>query len=160
MRENLRKPCVGEAKTYLGNEVAIRHHRDTCATIHCIHLEVARSRVGVLTKHALSSSLVPVIASHFKSLETRFPSIPLFLSHLDYLNYTRMAVQDRTTEFRACVSSIQNRTAARNPVKQPLLQNGKHSTHKSEFSRMAASIGKDLSKTTANLGRLAQCAFS
>lgn len=71
-----------------------------------------------------------------------------------------MAVQDRTNEFRACVGSIQNRLAARNPAKQQLLQNGKHSTPKSEFSRMAASIGKDLSKTTANLGRLALCESS
>ncbi|GJJ13495.1 hypothetical protein Clacol_007749 [Clathrus columnatus] len=62
-----------------------------------------------------------------------------------------MAVQNRTNEFRACVDSIRNRTT-RDLTKQH------HPTPKTEFSRMAATIGKDLSKTTANLGRLAQLA--
>lgn len=56
-------------------------------------------------------------------------------------------------------------------MKQPLLSNGHgHGMEKgkgkqagqdmsprSEFSRMAAGIGKDIAKTTANLGKLAQC---
>jgi hypothetical protein len=45
-------------------------------------------------------------------------------------------------------------------LKQPLLK-GKQRQEamgggRSEFSRMAASIGKDIAKTTANLGKLAQ----
>jgi syntaxin 5 len=68
-----------------------------------------------------------------------------------------MPVQDRTHEFHACVDSIRNRSAGRNhSAKQSLLPNGKHVSPKSEFSRMAAGIGKDIAKTTANLGKLAQ----
>ncbi|KAF8516542.1 t-SNARE [Hysterangium stoloniferum] len=70
-----------------------------------------------------------------------------------------MPIQDRTHEFRACVDSIRNRSAVRNPAKQQLLQNGKNpASVKSEFSRMAAGIGKDIAKTTGNLGKLAQLA--
>ena len=68
-----------------------------------------------------------------------------------------MPVQDRTHEFRACVDSIRNRSAGgRNATKQPLLPNGKQVLPKSEFSQMAAGIGKDIAKTTGNLGKLAQ----
>ena len=67
-----------------------------------------------------------------------------------------MPVQDRTHEFRACVDSIRSRSAGRNSTKQPLLLNGKQASPKSEFSRMAAGIGKDIAKTTGNLGKLAQ----
>lgn len=80
-----------------------------------------------------------------------------------------MPIQDRTHEFRACVDSIRNRSAGRgvsanahaHAGKQMLLQNGRRGngnvSQKSEFSRMAAGIGKDIGKTTANLGKLAQC---
>ncbi len=71
-----------------------------------------------------------------------------------------MPVQDRTNEFRACVDSIRNRSSfpARGAEqKQRLLQpNGKAGGSKSEFTRMASAIGKDISSTTVKLGKLAQ----
>ncbi|KAF7339261.1 Integral membrane protein sed5 [Mycena sanguinolenta] len=67
-------------------------------------------------------------------------------------------LQDRTNEFRSCVESIRSRSAGpRADAKQRLLRNGKTST-KSEFSRMASTIGKDISSTTIKLGKLAQLA--
>lgn len=68
-----------------------------------------------------------------------------------------MAVQDRTNEFRTCVDSIRNRSALpRNAEpKQRLLQGHAKSTPKTEFSRMASAIGKDISNTTIKLGKLA-----
>jgi len=78
-------------------------------------------------------------------------------------SYEDMPVQDRTTEFRACVDSIRNRSIGRGglSVKQPLLrgkQRQEVAAGRSEFSRMAAGIGKDIAKTTMNLGKLAQLA--
>ncbi|KAF8898952.1 t-SNARE [Infundibulicybe gibba] len=71
-----------------------------------------------------------------------------------------MPTQDRTNEFRACVDSIRNRSSIRSrdtESKQRLLQsNGK--LNKSEFSRMASTIGKDISNTTIKLSKLAQLA--
>ncbi|KAI0066459.1 t-SNARE [Artomyces pyxidatus] len=71
-----------------------------------------------------------------------------------------MPVQDRTNEFRACVESIRNRSSlpSRNAESKRLLQSQGRSESKSEFSRMAASIGKDISSTTLKLGKLAQLA--
>lgn len=68
-----------------------------------------------------------------------------------------MPVQDRTNEFLACVDSIISRTSipSRRDTKQKLLQNGKSVT-KSEFSRMASGIGKDISSTNIKLGKLSQ----
>ncbi|KAL5519243.1 SED5 [Sanghuangporus vaninii] len=74
-----------------------------------------------------------------------------------------MPIQDRTNEFRACVESIRNRSAAP-PSKiaeqrQRLLQQrGKENAAKSEFTRMATAIGKDISATTLKLNKLAQLA--
>jgi syntaxin 5 len=72
-----------------------------------------------------------------------------------------MPIQDRTVEFRSCVDSIRSRTSApqrRTQHSQKLLQaNGKEGS-KSEFTRMAAAIGKDISSTTVKLGKLAQLA--
>ncbi|KAJ4472684.1 t-SNARE [Lentinula lateritia] len=70
-----------------------------------------------------------------------------------------MPVQDRTNEFLACVDSIISRTSipSRRDTKQKLLQNGKSVT-KSEFSRMASGIGKDISSTNIKLGKLSQLA--
>ncbi|EAU92740.2 integral membrane protein sed5 [Coprinopsis cinerea okayama7 len=69
--------------------------------------------------------------------------------------------QDRTTEFRTCVESIRSRSApgARAEAKQRLLHqpNGKPAV-KSEFSRIASSIGKDISNTSLKLNKLAQLA--
>ena len=83
------------------------------------------------------------------------PILPVFL----FLDLT-MPVQDRTNEFRACVDSIRNRSSypARGAEqKQRLLQtNGKAGGSKSEFTRMASAIGKDISSTTVKLGKLAQ----
>jgi len=79
-----------------------------------------------------------------------------------------MPIQDRTNEFRACVDSIRSRSSnfpsARNAeAKRKLLQNGsgpkgEGKGSKSEFSRMAAAIGKDITNTTIKLGKLAQLA--
>ncbi|KIJ65025.1 hypothetical protein HYDPIDRAFT_89057 [Hydnomerulius pinastri MD-312] len=72
-----------------------------------------------------------------------------------------MAVQDRTNEFRACVDSIRNRSAVPPrgaEAKQRLLQSHGKGAAKSEFSRMASSIGKDISSTTIKLGKLAHLA--
>ncbi|GLB35954.1 putative syntaxin-5 N-terminal, Sly1p-binding domain [Lyophyllum shimeji] len=73
-----------------------------------------------------------------------------------------MPIQDRTNEFRACVDSIRSRSsipARGGEAKQRLLQaNGKPSGSKSEFSRMAAAIGKDISSTSVKLNKLAQLA--
>lgn len=74
-----------------------------------------------------------------------------------------MPVQDRTNEFKACVESIRNRSSypARSEAKQRLLQpaNGQAKSRtgpNSEFSRMAGSIGKEISSTTLKLQKLAQ----
>ncbi|KAH7914776.1 t-SNARE [Hygrophoropsis aurantiaca] len=72
-----------------------------------------------------------------------------------------MPVQDRTTEFRACVESIRNRSAVpprTAETKQRLLQSHGKTGAKSEFSRMASAIGKDISSTAIKLGKLAQLA--
>ncbi|KAI6153768.1 t-SNARE [Pisolithus tinctorius] len=72
-----------------------------------------------------------------------------------------MAIQDRTNEFRTCVDSIRNRSAPLpHPAeaKQRLLQSHAKGTPKSEFSRMASAIAKDISTTTVKLGKLAQLA--
>lgn len=76
-----------------------------------------------------------------------------------------MPVQDRTNEFKACVDSIRSRSSypGRGGTKDKLLQqsNG-HSKPKggakSEFSRMAMAIGKEISSTTLKLQKLAQLA--
>lgn len=71
-----------------------------------------------------------------------------------------MPVQDRTNEFRSCVESIRSRSsipARGSEAKQKLLQpNGKAGSSKSEFSRMASAIGKDISSATIKLSKLAQ----
>ncbi|OSC99448.1 t-SNARE [Trametes coccinea BRFM310] len=71
-----------------------------------------------------------------------------------------MPVQDRTNEFRACVESIRNRSSFPTrgaEQKQRLLQNRAEGS-KSEFTRMASAIGKDIASTTIKLGKLAQLA--
>ncbi|TEB38923.1 t-SNARE [Coprinellus micaceus] len=70
------------------------------------------------------------------------------------------SIQDRTHEFKTCVESIRTRSAVGNrgtEAKQRLLQNGRASP-KSEFSRMASAIGKDISSTTLKLNKLGQLA--
>ncbi|KAH9951025.1 t-SNARE [Amylocystis lapponica] len=72
-----------------------------------------------------------------------------------------MPVQDRTNEFRACVESIRNRSSfppRGAEAKQRLLQPSKSGGSKTEFTRMASAIGKDISSTTVKLGKLAQLA--
>lgn len=70
-------------------------------------------------------------------------------------------IQDRTNEFHSCVESIRSRSAYPRgaDAKQRLLRNGKAPT-KSDFSRMASTIGKDISSTTIKLGKLAQRAYT
>jgi syntaxin 5 len=70
-----------------------------------------------------------------------------------------MPIQDRTNEFRACVESIRNRSSLPqrgSDSKQRLVQSDGKVGSKSEFSRMAAAIGKDINGTTVKLGKLAQ----
>ena len=75
-----------------------------------------------------------------------------------------MPVQDRTNEFRACVESIRNRStiSSRNAEqKQRLLHAQAKDSPKSEFTRLASGIAKDINTTTIRLGKLAQreCTF-
>lgn len=71
-----------------------------------------------------------------------------------------MPVQDRTNEFRACVESIRNRSSLPprgGEAKQRLLQSqGRAEGSKSEFTRMANAIGKDISSTNLKLNKLGQ----
>lgn len=73
-----------------------------------------------------------------------------------------MPAQDRTNEFLSCVESIRNRSSAipsrGNEARQRLISgpDGKRPGGKSEFARMAAGIGKDITGTTAKLAKLAQ----
>ncbi|KAJ7596586.1 t-SNARE [Mycena floridula] len=71
-----------------------------------------------------------------------------------------MPIQDRTNEFRACVESIRNRTSlpSRESNQRLLQASRKAGGGKSEFTRMASNIGKDISSTTLKLGKLAQLA--
>jgi len=72
-----------------------------------------------------------------------------------------MPVQDRTNEFRACVESIRSRSSLPprgSEAKQRLLQSSRGGASKSEFTRVASAIGKDISSTTVKLGKLAQLA--
>lgn len=71
-----------------------------------------------------------------------------------------MSKQDRTHEFRACIDSINKRTALGNrglEAKQRLLQ--AKSVTKGEFTSMATSISKDISSTGLKLNKLAQCVY-
>jgi len=71
-----------------------------------------------------------------------------------------MPLQDRTNEFLACVESIRTRSSlpAKPPGTQRLLDKQAHADGKSEFTRMANAIGKDIGGTTIKLGKLAQLA--
>ncbi|KAF9015580.1 t-SNARE [Cyathus striatus] len=71
-----------------------------------------------------------------------------------------MSIQDRTNEFKACVDSIRTRSALsyRSEAKERLIQQNGRSTTKSEFSRTASSIAKDISSTAIKLNKLAQLA--
>jgi syntaxin 5 len=64
-----------------------------------------------------------------------------------------MPLQDRTNEFLSCVESIRSRSSL--PAKVP---NKQRRDNKSEFTRMASVISKDISATTVKLGKLAQLA--
>jgi syntaxin 5 len=73
-----------------------------------------------------------------------------------------MPTQDRTNEFRACVDSIRTRSApgvrAAAESRQRLLHS-RASGSKSEFSRTAAAIGRDISSASLKLNKLAQRAY-
>ena len=97
----------------------------------------------------------------------QFPSLlsstPLPLSQ--FIQFIVMPVQDRTNEFMACVESIRNRStiSSRNvEQKQRLLHAQAKESPKSEFTRLASVIAKDINTTTIRLGKLAQreCTFS
>ncbi|KAF8338036.1 t-SNARE [Cantharellus anzutake] len=67
-----------------------------------------------------------------------------------------MPTTDRTKEFRACVESMRSRSSI--PTRDTQSKQRPLSTQKSEFSRMASTIGKDLATTAAKLDKLAQLA--
>ncbi len=69
-----------------------------------------------------------------------------------------MPLQDRTNEFLACVESIRSRSSlpAKVPSRQRRFDDNARADSKSEFTRMASVIGKDISATTVKLGKLAQ----
>ncbi|CAG8547905.1 8143_t:CDS:2 [Paraglomus brasilianum] len=79
-----------------------------------------------------------------------------------------ISVKDRTTEFHAAVDTIKNRSFggsfhARNlEHRRPLLNenkgNGKGRTNRSEFSKMAAAIGRDINATAGKLQKLTKLA--
>jgi len=71
-----------------------------------------------------------------------------------------MPLQDRTNEFLSCVESIRTRSSfpAKPPTKQRRLDDKARADGKSEFTRTATVIGKDISATTVKLGKLAQLA--
>ncbi|KAI0652097.1 t-SNARE [Trametes meyenii] len=71
-----------------------------------------------------------------------------------------MPVQDRTNEFQACVESIRSRSSfpSRGAEQKQRLLQAKAGGSKSDFTRMASAIGKDISSTTIKLGKLAQLA--
>ena len=70
-----------------------------------------------------------------------------------------MPLQDRTNEFLACVESIRSRSSlpAKVPSKQRRFDDNARADSKSELTRMASVIGKDIGATTVKLGKLAQC---
>lgn len=89
------------------------------------------------------------------------PSLPLHYTFILAFGLSRkMPVQDRTNEFRACVESIRNRSSLPSrgaEQKQRLLQTqGRAEGSKSEFTRMANAIGKDISSTNLKLNKLGQ----
>ena len=70
-----------------------------------------------------------------------------------------MPLQDRTNEFLSCVESIRNRSSlpANAPSKQRRFDDKARADSKSEFTRTASVIGKEITATTVKLGKLAQC---
>lgn len=86
-------------------------------------------------------------------------SSPSFPSLSQPTQSLSMPVQDRTNEFKACVESIRNRStiSPRNAEeKQRLLHSQAKDSPKSEFTRLASAIAKDINTTTIRLGKLAQ----
>jgi len=92
----------------------------------------------------------------------------LFLCPKSYTTIQIMlSVKDRTSEFHAAVDTIKNRSFggsfhARNlEHRRPLLNenkgNGKGRTNRSEFSKMAAAIGRDINATAGKLQKLTKC---
>jgi hypothetical protein len=89
-----------------------------------------------------------------KDTYTRFSSsyTVYFLLNLIYFG---MPLQDRTNEFLACVESIRTRSSL--PAKHPGKQRQARADSRTDFTRLASAIGKDISGTTVKLGKLAQC---
>ena len=113
--------------------------------------------LSILFYYLFSFIFVP-----FKSLPYSYISFSgeTALSYFHLIKRYTMPTQDRTNEFRACVESIRNRSSISSRAaeqRQALLQrHGKE--NKSDFSRMASAISKDINTTTLKLGKLAQCA--
>ncbi|KIY51225.1 t-SNARE [Fistulina hepatica ATCC 64428] len=71
-----------------------------------------------------------------------------------------MPIQDRTHEFRSCVDSIRSRSVhGADSVHQRLLQQqNARTSSKSDFSKMASNIAKELNNTNIKLVKLTQLA--
>lgn len=120
------------------------------------HSLVSGSAVSEFGRHVCNSSSHCHQPPHSFVLVYRIPNSSYSLSV--YTSIT-MPVQDRTNEFRACVESIRTRSSfpsRGSDAKQRLLQAHGKSGGKSDFSRMASGIGKDISSTNLKLGKLAQ----
>jgi len=80
-----------------------------------------------------------------------------------------MTIQDRTSEFQSCVSTISRRLPSASNSRQALLSHANSASaplmgsdmkqrkvSKSEFARRAAEIGRQITATVGKLERLAQ----
>src|SRR6266404_2691273 len=121
----------------------VTRDRDVSHRFQIKEMNVVPARRLCLTSHTPTLVSLP----HF----TGYPTVNLI--------YFTMPVQDRTNEFLACVESIRNRSSlpATSPDKQRLLDKQARADSKSEFTRMASAIGKDINNTTIMLGKLGQC---
>jgi len=73
----------------------------------------------------------------------------------------RVQIQDRTNEFRSILSQASKRQQSRlSSQRQTLLSDSQRNSTKqrSEFSRKASEISRQIAATTAKLGRLAELA--
>lgn len=68
------------------------------------------------------------------------------------------AVQDRTNEFRSCISSLSKLNNSTSRQYAPNSTPGSQKSYKSEFANRASSISREIAETTAMLQRLAMLA--
>lgn len=74
-----------------------------------------------------------------------------------------MAIQDRTAEFRAAVSTLSKQKKRAVPPQQQRLLDGQDGSvgkpSRGEFARRAAEIGRSINATMAKLEKLASCEY-